>query len=169
VSEEGRTVVLAEERAEHGQAIEGLLDSAFGEARWHKTCQRLRDGQSPIGGLSLVALERDKLVGSVRLWPVKAGRKRALLLGPLAVQAAWRKLGLGARLMREAIKRATAAGEEAVILVGDAAYYKRFGFTQSLTNGLWLPGPVERKRFLARNLRRGALDRASGPVMPIAA
>lgn len=169
MSEEGGAVVLAEERAEHGQAIDGLLDSAFGEARWHKTCQRLRDGQSPIGGLSLVATDGDKLVGSVRLWPVKAGRQRALLLGPLAVQAAWRKLGVGARLMRDAIRRATAAGEDAVILVGDAAYYQRFGFAQSLTSRLWLPGPVERRRFLARNLRPGALDGARGPVMPLAA
>lgn len=169
MSDEAGAVRIAEERAEHGQAIDGLLDSAFGEARWHKTCQRLRDGRTPIGGLSLVATERDRLVGSVRLWPVKAGRKRALLLRPLAVQSAWRKLGLGARLMREAIARAQAAGEEAVILVGDEAYYRRFGFTPALTGGLWLPGPVDRKRFLGRNLRKGALDRVSGPVMPQAA
>lgn len=103
-------------------------------------------------------------MGSVRLWPVKAGRKRALLLGPLAVQAAWRKLGVGARLMREAIRRAQAAGEEAVILVGDVAYYQRFGFTPAPTAGLWLPGPVDRSRFLARNLRTGALNGVSGPV-----
>jgi predicted N-acetyltransferase YhbS len=169
VYEDSPTVALAEERTEHGQAIDGLLDSAFGEARWHKTCQRLRDGQAAIEGLSLVALERDTIIGSVRLWPVKAGRRRALLLGPLAVQSAWRKLGVGARLMREAIKRAQAAGEEAVILVGDAAYYRRFGFTPKLTDGLWLPGPVERPRFLARNLRAGALDNARGPVVPMAA
>lgn len=162
------TITLADERIEHAPAIETLLDSAFGEARWHKTCQRLRDGQAPLQGVSLVAMERDTLVGTVRLWPVRAGRKRALLLGPLAVGAAWRKLGVGARLIGEAIRRAQAAGEESVILVGDADYYGRFGFTRKPTNGLWLPGPVDRRRFLARNLRGGALDDVKGPVLAAA-
>ena len=49
-------ITLALERVEHGPAIERLLDCAFGEDRWQKTCQRLRDGQTPIAPLCLVAL-----------------------------------------------------------------------------------------------------------------
>lgn len=162
-------VTLVDERHEHAPAIERLLDVAFGEGRWHKTCQRLRDGQAPLPGLSLVALDRDALVGTVRLWPVLAGRRRALLLGPLAVDAAYRDQGIGARLTEEALKRARAHGDKAVLLVGDAAYYERFGFRPGLTRGLWLPGPVERERFLARELRPKALHRAEGPVMRMAA
>jgi predicted N-acetyltransferase YhbS len=70
-------VRLVDERVEHAPAVERLLDAAFGEGRWHKTCQRLRDGQTPSRGLSLVALDRDALVGTVRLWPVQMGRRRA--------------------------------------------------------------------------------------------
>jgi predicted N-acetyltransferase YhbS len=162
-------VRLAAERPEHGPAIERLLDQAFGEARWAKTCQRLRDGQSPEPGLSLVALVGDELVGTVRLWTVRIERRRALMLGPLAVDRAWRRDGVGARLMDAALERADLAGEESVILVGDPAYYRRFGFSPELTRGLILPGSVERGRFLARELRRGALAGAKGPVVKLAA
>lgn len=162
-------ITLVDERAEHAPAVERLLDSAFGEARWHKTCQRLRDGQAPLPNLSLVALDGPALVGTVRLWPVKAGRRRAVMLGPLAVDQAWRQQGIGAVLVEEAIRRAAEAGEEAMLLVGDEPYYRRFGFRRDATKGLWLPGPVDRERFLARELKPRALDKAQGPVTKLAA
>jgi len=162
-------IELVAERADHAPAVERLLDSAFGEARWHKTCQRLRDGAAPLPHLSLVALDGAALVGSVRLWPVKAGRRRAVMLGPLAVDPARREQGIGAALVQEAIRRAQEAGEEAVLLVGDEPYYRRFGFRRDAAKGLWLPGPVDRERFLARALKPGALDRAQGPVVKLAA
>lgn len=164
-------IQIAGERAEHAPAIERLLDDAFGPERWRKTCQRLRDGQAPLDGLSLVALAPDgngdaAVVGTVRLWPVVAGDRRAALLGPLAVDAAWRNHGIGGKLMREAIRRARASGERALLLVGDAPYYGRFGFTADLTRGLVLPGPFVRARFLGRELVPGALAGAAGPVSP---
>jgi len=162
-------VTLTPERPEHGPAIERLLDQAFGEARWQKTCQRLRDGRTPLHDLSLVAIADRKLVGTVRLWPVLAGGRRALMLGPLAVDATWREHGIGSQLMDEALKRARDAGERAVLLVGDAPYYRRFGFERTNTGGLWLPGPVKPERFLAHELTPDALDGARGKVMALAA
>jgi predicted N-acetyltransferase YhbS len=162
-------VRLVDEREEHAPEVERLLDVAYGEVRWHKTCQRLRDGQAPLRGLSLVALEHDRLVGTVRLWPVLAAGRRALMLGPLAVDPQWQDHGIGAALMNEALRRAQAAGEGAVLLVGDAPYYQRFGFKPEATCGLWLPGPVARERFLAREMKPRALARARGPVMKMAA
>jgi len=162
-------ITLQDERDEHAPAIERLLDAAFGEARRHKTCQRLRDGRTPLRHLSLVALERGTLVGTVRLWPVMAGRRRTLLLGPLAVDPASRDEGIGSALMAEALRRARGAGEKSVILVGDEAYYGRFGFKPDATRRLWLPGPVDPARFLANELDAGALDGADGKVVPLAA
>lgn len=162
-------VTLTPERPEHGPAIERLLDQAFGEARWQKTCQRLRDGRAPLRELSLVALADRKLVGTVRLWPVLAGGRRALMLGPLAVDSTVRDHGIGSQLMDEALKRARETGERAVILVGDAPYYQRFGFERTNTGGLWLPGPVKPERFLAREFAPAALAGARGKVMALAA
>ena len=152
------------ERASDVVAREALLDACFGENRLNRTCQRLRDGRAPAEGLSLSAVARGRLVGTVRLWHVSAGGKPALMLGPLAVEVTSRKLGVGAALMDHALAAATARGHRAVILLGDAPYYVRYGFSAERTGALSLPGPFERDRLLAVELRAGALDGAWGMI-----
>src|ERR1700759_1423455 len=114
-------------------AREALLDACFGENRHARTCQRLRDGRAPADGLALSAVARGKLVGTVRMWHVSAGGIPAPVLGPLAVVSAFRKLGAGAALMDHALAAARARGHRAVLLLGDAAYYERFGFSTEKT------------------------------------
>ncbi|MBG0798576.1 N-acetyltransferase [Methylocystis sp. L43] len=151
-------------------AREALLDDAFGPARFLKTCQRLRDGSAPAPGLALVATDSvGALIGTLRLWPVLAGGRAALLLGPLAVAAQARSLGVGGALIRESLARAADFGHRAVLLVGDAPYYARFGFERRFTERLTMPGPVERARFLGLELVDGALSGARGRVVPAAA
>ena len=152
------------ERAEDAPAREALLDAAFGASRVEKTSERLRAGRRPADGLALVAEDGEALIGTVRLWSVRAGAVDALLLGPLAVARSHRGLGVGARLMRESIARAAARGHRAILLVGDAPYYARFGFDAALAARLALPGPVERARFLGLQLAPGALRNAEGLV-----
>lgn len=147
------------------EAREALLERCFGASRFEKTCERLREGRLPARGLSLVAEMDGDVVGTVRQWHVTAGPDRpALMLGPLAVDPACQGLGLGAALLRESLARAKAQGHAAVLLVGDAPYYERFGFKSAGTGALWLPGPYERRRFLALELRPGALEGARGLV-----
>jgi predicted N-acetyltransferase YhbS len=149
------------------EAREALLDACFGESRFQKTCERLREGRRPAQGLSLVAEDDGAVIGTVRLWHVTAGPGRpALLLGPLAVDPARQGDGIGGRLMRAALERAKALGHRAILLVGDAPFYARFGFDAGATADLWLPGPYERGRFLALELAPGALAGARGLVSP---
>ncbi|HEX8164829.1 MAG TPA: N-acetyltransferase [Beijerinckiaceae bacterium] len=158
-------VAIREELPADIPAREALLDASFGEERFEKTCERLREGRDPAEGLSLILGLDGKVAGTVRLWPVTAGPGRpALLLGPIAVDCRLRGLGLGSRLMREALARAKAQGHEAVLLVGDASYYGRFGFSSEKTGALRLPGPYARERFLALELVPGALAGARGLV-----
>jgi predicted N-acetyltransferase YhbS len=154
------------ERASDAVAREALLDACFGENRQMRTCQRLRDGRAPAEGLVLSAVSEGRLVGTVRLWHVSAGGIPALMLGPLAVEESSRKLGVGAALMDHALAAATARGHHAVILLGDAPYYARFGFSASKTSELSLPGPFERDRLLGLDLVEGALDGAWGMIVP---
>jgi predicted N-acetyltransferase YhbS len=153
------------ERASDVVAREALLDASFGEGRHARTCQRLRDGRAPAEGLAFSAVHEGRLVGTVRLWHVSAGGIPALVLGPLAVDASCRKLGVGAALMTHALAAAKARGHSVVILRGDAAYYARFGFSAAKTGELALPGPFERDRLLAVELRVGALDGAWGMIV----
>jgi predicted N-acetyltransferase YhbS len=157
------------ERASDVAAREALLDACFGANRQLRTCQRLRDGRAPAEGLAFTAVRNDKLVGTVRLWHVGAGSKPALMLGPIAVDPSCRKLGIGAALMSHALATARARCHGAVILLGDAAYYARFGFTAAKTAELSLPGPFERERLLGLELRDGALEGASGLIVPTGA
>ena len=153
------------EQASDVRAREALLDASFGEGRHARTCQRLRDGRKPAEGLAFSAVHDGKLAGTVRLWHVSAGGIPALVLGPLAVDVSCRSLGIGAALMRHALAAAKARGHAAIILRGDPAYYARFGFNADRTGGLDLPGPFERERLLAVELRDGALDDARGMIV----
>lgn len=160
---------IAEERACDVAAREKLLDAAMPQ-RHQKSSERLREGRMPAEGLSLVALDGDDIVGTVRLWHVHAGPGRsALMLGPLAVAESHRSLGLGGKLVREALWRAAIRDHKAVLLVGDAPYYARFGFDADATRGLDMPGPVDRARFLALEIEPGALKGACGLVTPTGA
>jgi predicted N-acetyltransferase YhbS len=166
LSSQDAPFVIRAERASDVVAREALLDACFGENRQKRTCQRLRDGRAPAEGLSLSAVREGRLVGTVRLWHVSAGGIPALILGPLAVDSSCRKLGVGAALMARALAAARARSHRAVILLGDAPYYARFGFSAVKTGDLILPGAFERERLLGLELQEDALDGAWGMIVP---
>ena len=153
-------------------ARESLLDRAMGPDRRRKSSEMIRRNRVPAEGLALVARDADgHVIGTVRLWNVEAGISPqgspidALLLGPLAVDAAHEGKGIGAALMRAAVSEAAKRGHGAVLLVGDAAYYERFGFFADKTRHLVMPGPFERARFLALELKAGWLEGAAGMIV----
>jgi predicted N-acetyltransferase YhbS len=158
-------VTIREEKIGDIAAREALLDEAYGAARFAKTSERLREGRLPADGLSLVAVRRGAIVGTVRLWNVTAGPGcDALLLGPLAVDPRHRNRGIGTALMRRIIARARLAAHRAILLVGDAGYYGRFGFSAASTGGMWMPGRYEPERLLAIELKPAALAGARGLI-----
>jgi predicted N-acetyltransferase YhbS len=157
--------VIRAERASDVAAREALLDACFGENRHMRACQRLRDGRVPAEALAFSAVRQRRLAGTVRLWHVSAGGVPALVLGPLAVDPICRNLGVGTALVTSALAAAKRLGHGAVILLGDAPYYARFGFSALKTGKLSLPGPFERDRLLGFELRDGALDGASGTIV----
>src|SRR5262245_34313718 len=164
---EATMVTITPEVAADVPVRETLLDRAFGKAeRRRKTSERLRDGRLPAEGLAFAARNRrGRLIGTLRLWDITAGTAgRALLLGPLAVDCAYQKRGIGAKLMVHALAEAKKLGHRAVLLVGDAPYYTRFGFARDGVSSLSLPGPVELDRFLGLELTPGALHGAEGVI-----
>jgi predicted N-acetyltransferase YhbS len=156
-------ITIRAENSTDVAAREALLERAYGPVRFAKPSQRLRAGRAPA--LAFVALDKGEVVGTVRLWPVLAGAGRpALLLGPLAVHPGRRCRGIGASLMWRALRAAREAGHAAALLVGDASYYGRFGFTADKTGALTMPGAYEPARLLGVELMAGALDGAHGAV-----
>jgi predicted N-acetyltransferase YhbS len=142
-------------------AIETLLDQAFGPARLAKSSYSYRRRVSRLWPLCLVAREADGIVGTIRYWPIAIGAAPALLLGPVAVRDDHRATGVGGLLMRASLARAAAAGHQLVVLVGDEAYYGRFGFKPAAQWGI----SMEREnpaRVLALPL--GAPEAAGAPI-----
>lgn len=165
-------VTISDERPEDAVLREALLDRAMGVNRKRKASETIRRGRKPAEGLSFVARKDDgSLIGTVRLWTVQAGISPegrpipALLLGPLAVDPGEAGRGIGSALMRVAITEAKRRGHGAIILVGDPAYYERFGFSAAPTATLAMPGPFERHRFQGLNLIEGWLTGAAGMIV----
>jgi predicted N-acetyltransferase YhbS len=139
-------------------AVEDLLDRAFGADRHGRTAYRVRGDASAIGALSFAAVEGDVLLGTIQCWPVALtpdGSNLAatlVMIGPVAVEPARQRDGIGRRLMAQALEAAAECDlDGAVTLIGDPEYYGRFfGFTAERTGGWRLPGPVEQRRLLAR-------------------
>jgi len=166
------TFSIAAETPADVVARENLLDRAMGPDRRLKSSEKIRRNRVPADGLALVARDNSgHVIGTVRLWNVEAGVTPegnaidALLLGPLAVDDAQEGKGIGSALMRAAITEAHSRGHGAILLVGDAAYYERFGFFGTRTNHLVMPGPFERSRFLALELKAGWLEGAAGMIV----
>lgn len=162
-----RAFVVIAEGAGDAPAREALLDRAMGPKRRKKSSEKLRRGRRPSEGLAFVARDPSgAIVGTVRLWDVMLGEggPAALLLGPLAVEPSLKSAGIGSALMWHAIVEAARLGHGAILLVGDAPYYGRFGFSADRTGSLAMPGPYERHRLLALELKEGALDGARGTI-----
>lgn len=147
------------------QAVESLLDRAFGADRRARTAYRIRTGTDPVPELSFAAVRDDgALAGTIQCWPValacddakeNGGTRVALtMVGPVAVEPEWQQAGIGRALMErmlEAVPGCGTPGCDALMLIGDPEYYGRFfGFTAEKTGGWRLPGPFEARRLLAR-------------------
>ena len=160
-------IQIRHERLTDFDAREALLDAAFGDTRYRKSSERLREDRLPAEGLSFIAAEGRRVIGTARLWNIAVGNGAdALLLGPVAIAEDCRSQGLGGAMVRRAIQAARKLGHGAIVLVGDPEYYTRFGFSGEKTGALWMPGPFERHRLLGRELIADALDGARGMIAP---
>ena len=154
---------LQREAKEDWWEVEALFDLCFAPGREALSSYRLRDGIPPVADLCLVARDQDGILGgAIRFWPVLVGSARSLLLGPVAVHPTRQGEGLGGYLIEEALSRA--GGWDRVMLVGDAPYYRRYGF-QKLP-GVTMPPPTNPERVLGRALTPKAWDGVTGPVQP---
>jgi predicted N-acetyltransferase YhbS len=154
------------------EAVEALLDAAFGQDRFGRTAYKLRAGTTALPDLSFAALdEAGVLIGTLQSWPVQlnrpdGGRESLTLVGPVAVMPDVQRGGIGKALMHALIKAADAGATDAMMMIGDPEYYERFfGFSAKATGGWDLPGPFEKHRLLARIRRPGGVG-VAGMIGP---
>lgn len=155
--------------------IEEVLDRAFGPGRHARTAYRIREGMDWLPGLSLAALDADEmLVATIQCWPIglqtKKGQVPLVMVGPVAVVPERQGEGFGIGLMSAMLAedaRLAATGGRALpqVLIGDAEYYGRWGFSAAMTGGWRCPGPYEQHRLLARGHGLAAMS-AEGMLGP---
>lgn len=147
-------------------AVEALLDRAFGPGRLAKSSYAFRHGVEPVAGLRFVAHGGEGLVGTIACWPIVVGEAAtpALLLGPVGVEPGLQGRGIGAALIERTLSGAASLGHRLVLLVGDPVYYARFGFRSAAPRGIRVPGePPGRLQYF--ELAPDALVGVSGTVM----
>jgi len=160
------SLTILPETNEDAAAIDRLNARTFGPGRFAKSAYRLREQVAHRLDVSFTARIGTLLVGSVRLSPIRIGEAKALLLGPLTVEPAFREQGVGQALIERALKEAKAKGHRLVILVGDEPYYGKAGFKPVPPGRAIMPGPVDPARLLVAELSAGAFDGVSGPIRP---
>jgi putative acetyltransferase len=109
-------------------AVESLYAGAFPDEDLLPLVRQLLAGGSDF--LSLVAISGPTIVGHVcfSACGIVGSEEKLSLLGPLAVAPDWQRKGIGARLVREGLDRLKRGGVTQVQVLGDPAYYARFGF-----------------------------------------
>jgi putative acetyltransferase len=129
-----------------GAAIRAVHEAAFGQAAEADLVDLLRASNAWLPGLCLVAEVDGAVAGHVVLSRITVGAEEALALGPVGVLPTHHHRGVGTALIRAALDAAAAAGERLVLVVGDPAYYGRFGFRPASAlrvDGPWdVPDPV---------------------------
>lgn len=155
--------------------IEEVLDRAFGPDRHARTAYRIREGMDWLPGLSLAALDAEEmLVATIQCWPIglqtRQGQVPLVMVGPVAVVPERQGEGFGIGLMSAMLAedaRLAATGGRALpqVLIGDAEYYGRWGFSAAMTGGWRCPGPYEQHRLLARGHGLAAMP-AEGMLGP---
>ena len=154
---------LEEETEADWWEVEALYDLCFSPGRTALSSYRLRDGVPTVAALCLTVRDADgTMAAAIRYWPAEAGGEDVLLLGPVAVHPTRQGEGLGALLINESLAEARRLGWERVLLVGDAPYYRRFGFTR--LDGVEMPPPTNPDRVLGIALKAGAWDKVRGAV-----
>jgi putative acetyltransferase len=125
-------VALRPEAADDAIAIRALLEDAFGGNAEAALVERLRATDEMVLGLVAVA-PPDVVVGFIAFVRLQIemvdGSRAGIALAPLAVGKAHQRCGIGSALVREGIARLVAHHEEIVLVLGDPAFYERFGFS----------------------------------------
>lgn len=152
-------VFFTPRHAEDAEAIATLLQRAFGPKRLALPSYALRHGP-PVDTLSWTARSvQGDVLGSLQFWRVglSGQERRCVLLGPLAVDQAYRGAGVARALVRFGLNRAQDRGFELCFVVGEPRFYRLFGFTNAGWSGIDSEAAIPRRRLQVLELDLGAL------------
>ena len=148
------------------EAIDAVERAAFGRDDEAAIVRRIR--KDPMTYWSWVADDGDKIVGHalfslVKMEPEKAGFECAAL-GPIAVLPEFQRRGVGSALVKEGVEKCKELTVDAIFLVGDPAYYRRFGFELAAPRGFHYESHDFDRFFQVLELKPNVLEGRGGWV-----
>lgn len=153
---------IRQERAGDREPVAAVVARAFGRADEALLVEALRT--SGDIALSLVAVQAPEIVGYIAFQALRAedagSPVRAASLAPVSVVPAQQRKGIGSELIRAGLALLQARGFDVVCVLGDPAYYGRFGFSAEAAKGFDAPWKAPYFQVLALSppaLLRGRL------------
>lgn len=154
-------LAILEGRGTDRATIRAIEEAAFGQPDEADLVEAIVSNGDDV--LELVAALDGVLVGHLLFstLPVETPNRSfaAVALAPLAVLPAYQRRGIGAALVEEAHRRLRAAGEGLSVVLGDPAYYGRFGYTHERAAGFESDYQCDALQALAWNREAPATGR----------
>jgi len=162
-------ISIRPEQPDDYQTIYEINKAAFDGEVEARLVDNLRRTQAFTPELSLVALLDGKVVGHIlfsRVYVERDSRRTPVIsLAPMAVLPEHQNKGIGSQLVREGMRKCRELGHGAIVLVGHANYYPRFGFSPAKAKGLKLPFEAPDEAFMVCELVPHALDGITGTMV----
>lgn len=164
-----KRIVIRTEMESDKPAVYAVNKNAFGQDAEARLVDLLREGNTFIPDLSIVAELDGEIVGHILFTRIKivseAGEeKHSLALAPMAVLPEFQRQGIGSKLVEYGLAKAKELGFPSVIVLGHEAYYPKFGFQPASKWGIKPPFDVSDSVFMAIELKVGGLEAVSGTV-----
>ena len=162
-----REVLPSEEDAVRRLVTQAFLTAEHADGTEGELVGRLRSSSDFLPGYEVAAEERDGLIGHAMMTrgsvPTKEGDLPVLVLAPVSVALSHRRKGVGSELVETLLAKGQRDGWAGAVVLGDPAYYGRFGFVEASTFGWTFPFDVPPEYALAQVWKTNC-PQAIGPV-----
>ncbi len=156
-------ITITQETLGHKTERDALITACFAKPQPERAAYRLRQGIAPIAAYSSVAVQKNRVVGSIRFTPMLLPDKtEVLMLGPLAVDPLLRGQHIGQSLVQHSLRQLQQDNLAGVIVIGDAGYFTALGFDVALSQNLTLPGIIAPLTLLGLEWQAGFLSKQNG-------
>lgn len=160
---------IRQERPEDYEKVYEVVKKAFETADFadgneQDIIVKLRQGESFIPELSLVAEEEGEIVGHILFTKGKVGSQKILALAPLAILPEYQRQGIGGQLIEEGHRIGKALGYPFSIVLGSEVYYPRFGYSPAIEFGVHVPEGIPSMNFMGLSLD-GKPIKLEGPMI----